>query len=109
MRPLQRVVDLTAGPVAGAVFGTASFVRRARTFHPDGRAFQATVDVVGDRSPGGDQGFGAGGRRRAIVRLSRGAGTPEPLPDFLGLAVRILDAHGVGSHQDVLLVSSAAG
>jgi hypothetical protein len=41
-----------------------------------------------------------------IVRLSRGAGVPEPLPDILGLAVRIEDAHGAGAHQDLLMVTS---
>jgi hypothetical protein len=30
----------------------------------------------------------------------------EPLPDVLGLALRILDAHGPGRHQDLLFASS---
>ena len=42
----------------------------------------------------------------AIVRLSRGVGLPKPLPDVLGLAVRIVDAHGPNRHQDLLLVTS---
>ena len=46
------------------------------------------------------------GEHRAIVRLSRGVGLPKPLPDVLGLAVRILDAHGPRRHQDFLVVTS---
>jgi hypothetical protein len=45
---------------------------------------------------------------RAVVRFSRGAGLPEPLPDILGIAVRVLDAHGPGGHQDFLLATSSA-
>ena len=41
-----------------------------------------------------------------IARLSRGVGLPKPLPDVLGLAVRVLDAHGPRRHQDLLLVTS---
>jgi hypothetical protein len=45
----------------------------------------------------------------AVVRLSRAAGLPEPLPDGLGLALRLPDAHGPGRHQDVLVTSTRAG
>ncbi|MDQ3739714.1 MAG: hypothetical protein M3320_08555 [Actinomycetota bacterium] len=41
------------------------------------------------------------------MRLSRALGVPKPLPDILGLAVRILDAHGPRRHQDFLVVTSA--
>jgi hypothetical protein len=41
------------------------------------------------------------------VRCSRGAGLPEGLPDTLGIAVRLCDAHGEGRHQDFLLNASA--
>jgi hypothetical protein len=41
------------------------------------------------------------------VRFSRSVGLPRPVPDLLGLAIRVLDAYGSGDHQDFLLVSSA--
>lgn len=44
--------------------------------------------------------------RAALVRLSRGGGLPERLPDVRGCALRVVDAHGPGRHQDVLLASS---
>jgi hypothetical protein len=40
------------------------------------------------------------------VRFSRGAGLPEPLPDALGVAVKLPDAYGPGNDQDLLLTSS---
>lgn len=42
----------------------------------------------------------------AIVRISRGAGLPEPLPDAIGVAIRLCDVHGPKRHQDFLLISS---
>lgn len=46
------------------------------------------------------------GEHTAIARLSRGIGLPKPLPDVLGLAVRVVDVHGPNRHQDLLLVTS---
>jgi hypothetical protein len=45
--------------------------------------------------------------RFAIVRFSRSVGLPRPLPDLLGMSIRVLDAYGEGLHQDFLLVTSA--
>lgn len=95
------VVEATAGTISALVFGAASALRRARVFHPDGAAFRATVRV----SEGTAMALPAG-RHEALVRFSRGIGLPEPAPDILGLAVRLVDLHGPGVHQDLLLVSS---
>lgn len=93
------LIDATAGAASSAAFGLASFLRRARVFHPDGVAFGVTVDIEGgDALPHG--------RHAGVVRFSRGAGLPEPLPDILGLALRLVDVHGIGLHQDLLLVTS---
>jgi hypothetical protein len=48
-----------------------------------------------------------GARYDAVVRFSRGGGLPEPLPDALGVAVRLPDAYGPGRAQDFLVTSSA--
>lgn len=95
-------IEATAGAVSSVAFGLASFVRRARVFHPDGVAFAATVDV-----PAGD-GVLPAGTHDAVVRFSRGAGLPESMPDILGLALRLVDLHGPGLHQDLLLVTSGS-
>ena len=88
-----------------ATFAVLSAVRGRRLFHPAGAAFSGRLDV----QPG--PGFGVPlldepRSFEAIARFSRGAGTPEPLPDVLGLAVRVLHAHGQGLHQDLLMVTS---
>ena len=99
-------VEATGGALAAVVFGLASAARRARIFHPDGVAFAATLDV--DGSSLGAPLLDVRGRHDAVVRLSRGVGVPEPLPDILGLAVRVNDAHGPGADQDLLLVTSGS-
>lgn len=108
-RPLGRVtpvVEATVGAAAAGVLGAASAVRRKRAFHPDGLAFDAVLQTTGAShgAPLLDQ----AGRHPAVVRLSRAAGLPESLPDVLGLALRIEDAHGPGEPQDLLLVTSSS-
>jgi len=89
---------------SGAVFGGLSAVRRARIFHPRGAARLATATI----EPGDHPLHVLAGTHDAVVRLSRGVGLPSPVPDFHGIAVKLLNAHGAGAHQDLLLVSSAA-
>jgi hypothetical protein len=94
-------IEATAGAASSVVFGLASFIRRARVFHPVGVAFSATVDVPA-------AGVLPVGSHDAVLRFSRGAGLPEAVPDILGLALRIVDLHGPGRHQDLLLVTSGS-
>ena len=98
------VVEATAGAAAAAVMGAASALRRKRAFHPDGVAFQASVQVSGAHH--GAALLDEAGRHDAVLRLSRGVGLPRSMPDFLGFALRVTDAHGPGEHQDLLLVSA---
>jgi hypothetical protein len=77
-------------------------MRGKRIFHPRGDGFQAEFEV--DRPLHRYEGISLlskAGRHTAIVRLSRAAGFPAPLPDVLGLAFRI-----ESEPQDFLLVSS---
>lgn len=92
-------IEATLGAASALVLGVGSALRRSRIFHPDGVAFTATVDVD-------DATVLPAGRHPALVRFSRGAGLPEPLPDVLGLALRVEDVHGPGRHQDLLFVTS---
>ncbi len=97
---LPRAVTATS-----LALGTA--VRRARVFHPRGRAFTGTVRTDG----GGSWGAGIldeAGDHRAVVRVSRGVGLPEPLPDVLGLAIR-LDGLGRDGEPLDLLVNTSGG
>lgn len=92
---------------AGAFWAVLSRARGRRVFHPDGVAYEAELHVPGERPPTGVPLFDEPGRHRAIVRASRGAGLPEPLPDTLGLGIRLCDVHGDGRHQDLLINVSA--
>ena len=102
---LTPVVE-AAGVGAAAAFGALSAVRRRRIFHPVGTAYDATLVVHG-----GSRGaalLDEPGRRPCIVRLSRGLGVREPLPDILGIAVRVPDAYGPGAHQDLLMTTAGS-
>src|SRR4051812_31288290 len=88
--------EVTGGGVASLAFGAVARARDDRALHPDGVVFAGAITGAL---------FGA---RRALVRISRGGGLPETLPDVRGCAIRVLDAHGSGRHQDLLLASSLA-
>jgi hypothetical protein len=91
----------------GAFWGAVSRLRGGRrSLHPIGDGYQARLVVPGGGSIGVPL-FDTRASHRAVVRFSRGAGLPEPLPDILGIAVRVLDAHGPGEHQDFLLATSS--
>ena len=98
----DRVRETTA-----SLWAALSALRGKRIFHPDGDAYLATFTVPDRPGKTGAALFDEPGPKRAIVRASRAAGLPEPLPDALGLAVRLQDAHGLGHHQDFLLITSA--
>ena len=102
------LVEATFGLAAAALFSTTSAIRHARTFHPIGAAFEATFTVVEPVGVGVKL-LDTPGTHDAVVRLSRGVGIREPWPDVLGLALRVLDAHGPGEDQDLLLVTSGEG
>ena len=97
-----------AAPV-GALFRAVSALRSARSLHPHGMAFEATLEVDGTDDAAGVPLLSRAGSHRAVARLSRAAGLPQPLPDMHGIAVRIIDAHGEGCHQDLLMTSSLDG
>jgi hypothetical protein len=101
------VPDLLTLPraVAATAFGAGTALRGRRVFHPRGTTRTARVVVDG----GADRGSSLLDRpaeHRGVVRLSRGAGLPRPLPDVDGLALR-LPGLGVGGGAVDLLVNSA--
>lgn len=105
-RPAAVVVE-TAGYAAGLVLAGLAAVRRGKAVHPHGIVFDAEL-VVGPVTAGLERAelFAKPGRRPAIVRFSRSVGVPRPLPDLLGMSVRVPDAYGGGRHQDFLMVTS---
>ena len=107
MRELRLWTAAVAAPAAAAGFSALAALRRRRSLHPTGVGYQGELLVDNDGRPGVPL-FRPGAAHSALLRFSRGAGLPEPLPDALGVAVKLPDAHGPGADQDLLLTSSTS-
>jgi hypothetical protein len=107
MRQFRLWAAAAAGPALAAGFYALATVRRRRSLHPVGMGYQGWLQVPDEGPPRpGVPLFQAGATHPALLRFSRGAGLPEPLPDALGAAIKLPDAHGPGVDQDLLLTSS---
>src|SRR6058998_1571689 len=84
-----------AGWAVGGVLAAVAAVHRATLRVPGDPAAPREARLL--REPG---------EHRAIARFSRSVGLPRPLPDLLGLSIRVIGAYGSGRHQDLLLVTS---
>ena len=106
--PPRAAVDALGYTVGLALAGLAA-ARRGKAVHPHGAVYEAEL-VVGAGRPAHGLGetelFGRPGSRRALVRFSRSLGLPRPLPDLLGMSVRVPDVYGPGRHQDFMLVTT---
>lgn len=102
----RRAVDLT-GYAAGLALAGVAAIRRGKAVHPHGAVYEAELVVPSHRGAlARTELFGTSGRRPALVRFSRSLGLPRPLPDLLGMSLRVPDAYGRGRHQDFLMVTS---
>jgi hypothetical protein len=81
--------------------------RDGKPMHPRGAVLQAVLERHGSDRPWGVPFLDATARDDVVVRLSRGAGLSAPLPDLLGLAVRLDD--GSGQPIDLLLSTTGRG
>lgn len=104
---LERAARPFRGISAG-VFATLSGLRGHRVFHPFGEAFTANLVLERKADRWLPEVLARPRRHDAIVRFSRGAGIPDPLPDVLGMAIKLPGLYGEGYDQDWLLVSSGA-
>ena len=107
MRELRLWAAAAAGPAVAAGFYALARLRRRRSLHPAGAGYQGWLQTPAERParPGVTL-LKAGATHPALIRFSRGAGLPEPLPDALGVAIKLPDAYGPGADQDLLLTSS---
>jgi hypothetical protein len=76
-------------PAVEAAFAALARLRAARAVHSRGALFAGRVELDGPGSP--TVAVLGAGMHPALVRVSKGAGTPGRLPDLLGLAVRLTD------------------
>lgn len=95
-----------AGRVVAVPLGAVARWRGGRPMHPRGAVFDAVLERHGATPALGIPWLDEVRTDPVVVRLSRGAGLPTPLPDVLGLAIRL------GSDRapvDLLLSSAGRG
>jgi hypothetical protein len=98
--------ELIGVPV-GAVLALLAAVRRGKAVHPHGVVHAGRLVVPADTAgPPGAALFREPGEHAAIVRFSRSVGVPRPIPDLLGMSIRLPHVYGNGHHQDLMLVTS---
>jgi hypothetical protein len=104
-------VDLAhvAGRLVGVPLAGLARLRSGKPMHPRGAVFSAVLERHGS---GSADGWGVpwldtAATQDAVVRLSRSAGLPAPLPDVLGLALRL--PSGSGTPIDLLLSTTGRG
>ena len=96
----------SAGRWVAVPLGALARRRGGRPMHPRGAVFDAVLERGGDAFPWGVPWLDGPARDRVVVRLSRGAGLPAPLPDLLGLAIRLPADDGP---VDLLLTTAGRG
>jgi hypothetical protein len=109
VRELRLWAAAAAAPVVAAGFYALAALRRRRSLHPAGVGFQGQL-LVGNDAPDRPEValLRPDATYRAVLRFFRGDGLPEPLPDALGVAIKLPDAHGPGADQDLLLTRSTS-
>ena len=104
--PARAALDVS-GRVVGAVFAAVSRVRGGKAVHPDGVVHEGRLRIAGTlAAPAAAPLLREPAEHRAIVRFSRSVGLPRPIPDLLGISLRLPDVFGPGRHQDVMAVTS---
>jgi len=99
--------DLLGRALGGATTAVSHVRPAAKPLHPRGGVAHGVFERSGLQPPVGIDWLDRPGRDDALVRVSRAAGLPGPLPDVQGVAVRI--RHGDDPPVDVLMNSSGTG
>ena len=105
-RGVRGAVDAAGHAVALTLAGVAR-ARGGKAVHPHGATYAARLLVEGaSAAPAGSELLSTPAEWPVIVRFSRSLGLPRPLPDLLGMSIRVPDAYGPAQHQDLLFVTS---
>ena len=96
------------GTTVGGVLAALAAARRGKAVHPHGVVYSGRLRITGaGAAPPAASLLTEPGEHEAVVRFSRSVGVPRPIPDLLGMSIRLPDVHGPGLHQDFMLVTSA--
>ena len=107
LTPKARVIVDGFGYAVAALLAGIAAARGGMAVHPHGVVHEARLLLDGPQgAPLGSELFDTPAEHMAIMRFSRSLGLPRPLPDLLGVSLRVIDAYGSDRHQDVLMVSS---
>lgn len=106
MSLLAPAASAAGSALAGAARALGAALDRGKPLHPHGVVYDATVIRRGSDMSTGVPLIDETGELPAVVRVSRGVGFPEPLPDVTGIAIRIDPGH---APADVLLASTGTG
>ncbi|MGY1590494.1 phosphodiesterase [Geodermatophilus sp. SYSU D00708] len=99
-------LPLLAGRAAAVPLGALARLRGGKPMHPRGVVADAVLERADGPAAWGVPWLGARAEDAVTVRLSRSVGLPAPLPDVLGLALRL---PGEEHPVDLLLSSSGRG
>ena len=103
---MPSTIENVIGDISGRAFRALSVVRGGKSLHPKGIVFDAGLTIDGTFDAPSAPLLSERGTHAALVRFSRSLGLPHPWPDIVGVAIRLLNVHGVGHHQDFLFVTS---
>ena len=106
MPELAELAEL-AGRLVAVPLGAVARWRGGKPMHPRGVVLDAVLERHGSTPQFGVPWLDAVGTDEVIVRMSRGAGLPAPLPDVLGLAIRMTGDDG--TRVDLLLSTTGRG
>ncbi|MDK3255571.1 phosphodiesterase [Blastococcus capsensis] len=96
-----------AGRLVAVPLGAVARWRGGKPMHPRGVVLDAVLERHGGRPPFGVPWLDAVATGEVVVRMSRGAGLPAPLPDVLGVAIRMIGDDG--APVDLLLSTTGRG
>lgn len=102
-----RAVSSAGGQVLRAATGIVSARPADKPLHPRGSVVPGTLHRSGADARTGAAWLDQAGDDQVVVRLSRAVGLPAPLPDIVGLAVRVPTEDG--RYGDLLLASTGLG